>query len=123
MRLLLALVALVAMSLPGAATARQNIPPVIVYFESGSDALNAASRETLEAYVQLLRRVSAPRVILAGHADAAEGDNAENVGLSQRRALIVREYLAVAGIPQGTMTTQAFGAARPAVPTSSCTRP
>jgi outer membrane protein OmpA-like peptidoglycan-associated protein len=59
--------------------------------------------------------------VLAGHADRS-GPADYNVGLSQRRANNVRSYLAGHGIPDGVMTTQAFGESRPLVETADGVR-
>ena len=45
-----------------------------------------------------------------------------NVGLSQRRANNTRAYLAGHGIPDGVMTTEAFGESRPLVETADGVR-
>ena len=61
------------------------------------------------------------QVMLAGHADRS-GAADYNVGLSQRRATAVREYLAGRGVPEGVMTTEAFGESRPLVETADGVR-
>lgn len=58
------------------------------------------------------------RVIIAGHADGAEGSAAEAIGLYQRRANAVRDYLIALGVRAENMTTQAFGRTRPAIETT-----
>ena len=60
-------------------------------------------------------------VTLAGHADRS-GSDAYNVGLSQRRANNVRSYLAGRGVPDGSITTEAFGESRPLVDTADGVR-
>ena len=59
--------------------------------------------------------------MLAGHADKS-GSASYNVGLSQRRADSVKAYLASKGIPDGVMTTEAFGESRPRVETADGVR-
>ena len=61
------------------------------------------------------------RVVIAGHADRS-GPADYNVGLSQRRADNVRAYLAGHGVPDGSMTTEAFGESRPLVETADGVR-
>ena len=61
------------------------------------------------------------QVVLAGHTDRS-GPDQYNVGLSQRRADTVKAYLAGHGIPDGVMTTQAFGESRPLVETADGVR-
>ena len=61
------------------------------------------------------------RSMLAGHADRS-GSASYNVGLSQRRADSVRAYMASHGIPDGTISTEAFGEGRPRVETADNVR-
>jgi hypothetical protein len=49
-------------------------------------------------------------------AEMAEAGPSYAIGLSQRRAANVRAYLAGRGVPDGVMTTEAFGASRPVDP-------
>jgi len=92
------------------------IPPAIVYFGWDEDTLTDAARRTLDDVVANYRRGGQTQIVLAGHADRS-GSAGYNVGLSQRRANRVRDYLTAAGIPAGGMTTQAFGETRPRVET------
>ena len=100
--------------LAGPAEARQ-AAPAIVYFEAKSDEFTPHSREVLDNVAAQYRQSGGQQVIVAGHADPHEGDSVSGVGLSQRRANAVREYLVGAGVPAGVMTTQAFGQSRPAL--------
>ncbi|WP_156106282.1 OmpA family protein, partial [Sphingobium sp. ba1] len=61
------------------------------------------------------------QVMLAGYADKS-GSASYNVGLSQRRADAVKAYMASKGIPDGVMTTQAFGETNPRVETADGVR-
>ncbi|SFS69991.1 OmpA family protein [Brevundimonas viscosa] len=99
----------------GPVAAAPQMTPVIVYFEAKSDALVPSAQELLDATVAQYRQHGPGMVILAGHADPHEGSSTQGVGLSQRRANAVRDYLASQGVPGGVMTTQAFGQSRPAV--------
>lgn len=116
MRFILALAAAAAIAGPVAAAPQQ--APAIVYFAADSDALTADGRTRLDGAAEQYRKGGLEEVILAGHADPHEGSRDYTVGLSQRRANTVREYLASAGVPSRVMTTQAFGQSRPAVETS-----
>lgn len=98
------------------------IPPAIVYFGWDEDTLTDRARETLNGVIENYRRGgAATQVVLAGHADRS-GSASYNVGLSQRRANRVRDYLTAGGIGAGAMTTQAFGETRPAVDTADGVR-
>src|SRR3546814_3032840 len=60
-------------------------------------------------------------VMLAGHADKS-GAASYNVGLSQRRADAVRAYMTSKGIPDGVISTEAFGESAPRVETADGVR-
>lgn len=105
----------VAAVVAGPAAARQQMSPVMVYFEAKSDRLVASARELLDAVAAQYAQDGAGQVVLAGHADPHEAEAAPGVGLSQRRANAVRAHLVSRGVPAGDMTTQAFGTSRPAV--------
>ena len=113
MRFIAALAA--AAVVAGPVAAAPQMAPVIVYFDAKSDQFTPHSRELLDNTVAQYRQHAGQQVILAGHADPHEGSGAQGVGLSQRRANAVREYLVSRGVPAGVMTTQAFGQSRPAV--------
>lgn len=113
MRFILALAA--AAVLAGPVAAAPQAAPTIVRFASDSDELDAASRARLDATVQQYRRGGSQQVVIAGHGGPDEGSPEYTVGLSQRRANSVRDYLVVQGVPPGVMTTQAFGQSRPAL--------
>ena len=61
------------------------------------------------------------QIMLAGYTDTSGSAN-YNQGLSQRRADSVKAYLAGKGIPDGVMTTQAFGETRLLVQTADGVR-
>ena len=56
-----------------------------------------------------------------GHADRS-GPASYNVGLSQRRNDSVRGYLTTHGVPDGVISSQAFGETMPRVPTADGVR-
>lgn len=97
------------------------LPPAIVYFGWDEDTLTDRARQTLDGVIANYRAGGSPAVVLAGHADRS-GAASYNVGLSQRRANRVRDYLTAGGIGGGSMTTQAFGETRPAVDTADGVR-
>ena len=124
----LAMIGVAAVVLAAPAVA-QNAAPAVAPFASTSDELTPAGRTRLDAFAKLYK--AGNQVTISGHATLAEaraaivadgGTAAEAeqsassfaVGLSQRRANNVRDYLGAQGVPYGVMTTQAFGATRPA---------
>jgi len=97
------------------------VGPFIVYFDWDEDELTAQARARLDEVASVYQQTGQAQVVLAGHADRS-GSATYNVGLSQRRANNVRDYLASRGVPGGAMTTQAFGESRPAVDTADGVR-
>lgn len=91
----------------------RTFPEVITYFEARSDVLTDQARETLTEVARQIGPAGDVEVTVAAHADPAEGSVDFAVGLSQRRASAVREYLVGQGVSAGVITTQAFGASRP----------
>ncbi len=84
-----------------------------VYFERGSDRLEARSKGLLRQVAQtLLAHRELQRVEIQGHTDA-EGDPEQNVDLSERRARQVMLFLVEAGVPGKRLEARGFGPARP----------
>lgn len=86
-----------------------------IYFERGRDQLTDAARESLNALVGQTGKSTLP-ILLSGHTSRF-GDQQDNLGLSQRRANVVREYLVSRGISGERITTAAYGETSPAVET------
>lgn len=113
MRWMMVLAAALVLAGPAAA---QEWRPFDVRFATNSHDLAPGERGRLDAVPQQMRATGeAPRIVIAGHADGAEGNAAEAVGLSQRRADAVRDYLINLGVRADNVTTQAFGRERPVV--------
>ena len=111
---------------PGGTTvpAGQTCPPVgpfIVFFDWDRADITPQAASILDNAAEQYRATGNAQVVLAGHADRS-GSDQYNVGLSQRRAENVRQYLAGRGIPEGVMRTEAFGESRPAVETADGVR-
>ncbi len=116
----LAVVIGLALGLQAAPAAAQD-GPFLVYFEPGSDALSARAKLVLDSVAGHFHSAGSMSVNVSGHTDRA-GDASVNIGLSQRRANEVRAYLSAVGVPDGSMTTEAFGETRPAVETADGVR-
>lgn len=113
--------AFAALALTCSAAAAQEAPTVSVYFNHDDDAITPAAAEVLDMAVDHYRGLGSAQVVLSGHTSRA-GAAEYNVGLSQRRANAVRDYLASARVPSGVITTMAFGESRPAVETKDGVR-
>jgi outer membrane protein OmpA-like peptidoglycan-associated protein/opacity protein-like surface antigen len=97
------------------------IGPFIVFFDWDKDEITPAAAAILDNAAAAYQQTGSASVTLAGHADRS-GSDAYNVGLSQRRANNVRAYLAGRGVPDGSITTEAFGESRPLVDTADGVR-
>ncbi len=80
-----------------------------VFFELDSDVLDANARATLERTARAFA-AGGPvrRVVLTGFADI-RGTDPYNLGLSERRARAVSDYLARAGVPENRIELVAMG--------------
>ena len=95
--------------------------PFMVFFDWDRDEITPQAAAILDNAASAYANCGQAQVMIAGHADRS-GSDQYNVGLSQRRAANVRAYLAGRGIPDGVMTTQAFGESRPLVETADGVR-
>ena len=97
------------------------VGPFIVFFDWDRSDITPQAASILDNAAEQYRQTGNAQVVLAGHADRS-GSDQYNVGLSQRRAENVRQYLAGRGIPEGVMRTEAFGESRPLVETADGVR-
>ena len=95
--------------------------PFIVFFEWDKSDITPEASSILDNAVQQYTNCGNAQVMLAGHADKS-GSASYNVGLSQRRADAVRGYLTSRSIPEGSISTEAFGESRPRVDTADGVR-
>jgi OOP family OmpA-OmpF porin len=80
----------------------------VVYFEWDRSNLNQAALETIDAAVARARQCNVGGVVVVGHTDTS-GSTQYNIGLSERRASVVRDALVARGVAAGSITTQARG--------------
>ena len=84
-----------------------------VYFEFDSDQIKPVSYPLLDEVVSVvLDHPHLTRIRIEGHTDSS-GDDAYNLGLSQRRADSVMAYLIGGGIAPGRLTAQGLGELKP----------
>jgi len=83
-----------------------------VNFEFASANLTAAAKKTLDEDVKILLRNDNLKVEVAGHTDSV-GTAEYNMGLSQRRAESVRNYLISKGAKAANMTAKGYGETDP----------
>lgn len=82
-----------------------------IQFDFDSDVIRPESYGTLDKLAEELKAADSP-TRLEGHA-SAEGTEAYNQGLSERRAASVKKYLVDKGISSGNVETVGFGETQP----------
>ena len=83
-----------------------------IQFETDSDAIKVESDKLLREVASTLRRCPESSIEIQGHTDA-DGDDAYNQDLSQRRADSVRVRLLSLGMPTERASTKGFGETSP----------
>jgi outer membrane protein OmpA-like peptidoglycan-associated protein len=91
--------------------------PFMVFFDWDHDDITPQAAAILDNAASAYATCGQAQVMIAGHTDRS-GPDAYNVGLSQRRAAHVADYLEGRGIPAGVITQEAFGESRPLVETA-----
>jgi peptidoglycan-associated lipoprotein len=85
-----------------------------VYFEYDRFTILEDQKTTLNQDAAWLKANPAVKVTIEGHCDE-RGTAEYNLGLGERRARAVKEYLAAAGIAANRLTTISYGKERPLV--------
>jgi OmpA-OmpF porin, OOP family len=98
-----------------------NTGPYIVFFDFDKSDITADAAAILNGAVTAYANCGAANVMLAGHTDRA-GSARYNMGLASRRNASVRSYLTGRGIPDGRISSEAFGESMPRVPTADGVR-
>lgn len=103
------------------------VPPVVahqipvlnnVLFDFDKSVLKPEGKAVVDQLVAELKQYGGDVVLIEGHT-CDLGADAYNMGLGQRRANAVRDYMLQMGIDAARITTQSFGEANPAVPNTS----
>lgn len=95
--------------------------PFIVFFDWDKSDITPEAASILDNVAAQYASTGQASVTLAGHADKS-GSDQYNVGLSERRAAAVRDYLTGKNVPSGVITSEAFGESRPLVETADGVR-
>jgi outer membrane protein OmpA-like peptidoglycan-associated protein len=98
-----------------------NKGPYIVFFDWDKSDITPEAATILDSAISAYANCDRVPIMLAGYADRS-GTVKYNLGLSERRNTSVRAYLTARGIPDGSITSQAFGEANPRVPTADGVR-
>lgn len=91
---------------------------VAVYFAYDRYSIGTSERPKLETLAEYMQQNARYCVMIEGHADS-RGSNEYNRGLSEKRALAVKDYLVTLGIGNDRLDTIAYGEDKPAVPGAS----
>lgn len=83
-----------------------------VNFEFDSAKLAAGSTAMLDEGVKILQRRADLKVEIAGHTDS-QGNEQYNLGLSERRAQAVADYLIAQGVDAGSIAVKGYGESQP----------
>jgi len=95
--------------------------PFIVFFDWDRSDITPEAASILDNAAAAYQQSGSASVMLAGNADKS-GSDQYNVGLSQRRADAVRAYMVGRGLPDGSISTEAYGESRPLVDTADGVR-
>jgi outer membrane protein OmpA-like peptidoglycan-associated protein len=79
-----------------------------VYFEWDRSNLNADAVETINSAAARAKECNVSTVRVVGYTDTS-GSPRYNIGLSNRRAAVVRDALVAAGIPATVIATEGLG--------------
>lgn len=88
------------------------MPGSVAEFDVDSATIRPAFRSTLDEVAQTLSNYDETYVDVYGHTDS-DGSDAYNLGLSQRRAQSVADYLVARGVNRARIETQGFGESQP----------
>jgi outer membrane protein OmpA-like peptidoglycan-associated protein len=98
-----------------------NKGPYIVFFDWDKSDVTPEAATILDSAITAYGNCNSVPIMLAGHTDRS-GTPKYNMGLSSRRNDSVRAYLTSHGIPDGAISSQAFGETQPRVPTADGVR-
>ncbi|MCF7790903.1 MAG: OmpA family protein [Victivallales bacterium] len=87
---------------------------VTIYFAFDQSSIGTAQIPQLEAVAEYLKKHQHMGLIIQGYCDE-RGSHEYNIGLGERRALAVRDFLVSLGVPDNHLQTISYGSERPAV--------
>jgi OOP family OmpA-OmpF porin len=83
-----------------------------IRFEPGRASIDPDSAGLLDRLVEIAMRCPTANIDVAGHTDA-DGEDAINQALSEKRAQVVTDYLVKAGLPADRFTALGYGSSQP----------
>lgn len=84
-----------------------------VFFAFDSAEMRDDGRQVVQRWAQFLGQNPNAQAVIEGHTDD-RGTREYNLGLGERRAASVRNYLVSLGVPANRLTTVSYGKERPA---------
>ncbi len=100
-------------ALPGGGAAAAGISPLKdIFFEYDKAVIEPGQKTSLDDDVRWLKANLTARILVEGHCDE-RGTAEYNLGLGDRRAKAVRDYLLTAGIAANRIGTISYGKERP----------
>lgn len=87
----------------------------VIYFAFDQSRIGSSEVPKLETTAKYMKDNSTIGLIIQGNCDE-RGSHEYNIGLGERRALAVREFLAKLGVQDSRMQTISYGSERPADP-------
>lgn len=93
---------------------------LVLYFEFNEDAISPRTQRQLDIVARVLRGDLKKKLNLSGHTDAIGSEN-YNLGLSERRADTVRDFLITKGVNAEQIVTTAKGTSQPRRPNTTAT--
>jgi outer membrane protein OmpA-like peptidoglycan-associated protein len=97
-----------------------NKGPYIVFFDWDKSDITPEAATILDNAITAYGNCNSVPIMLAGYTDRS--GTRSTTSASRRRNTSVRAYLTSHGIPDGSITSQAFGEANPRVPTADGVR-
>lgn len=88
----------------------------IIYFDSKANTLTPAAHDIIQQIAEHIIRVKPTAIRCIGHTDRV-GDSTDNQVLGMQRALIVRSWLHLRGVPANLVTCTSEGAQKPRIMT------
>jgi OmpA-OmpF porin, OOP family len=88
-------------------------------FDFDQAVIKPAGRQELDTLIRQINGLNYETVIVIGHTDRI-GTRDYNLGLSERRANAVRDYLVQAGIPANRITARGVANDQPVTPPTGC---
>lgn len=89
-----------------------------VQFESGKDVLLESAKSTLDQIAAIMKEYPAYQLVISGHTDN-EGDEDDNLRLSENRAKACFEYLRAKDIPAARLSYAGYGGSQPVADNAS----